>query len=67
MKQRTIPATQLKKDLRKFLTAAPLAQLDYVAFFDPQTLQPIRQVKRGTQMALAVFFGRTRLIDNARL
>jgi pantothenate synthetase len=30
-------------------------------------LQPVRQVKRGTHMALAVFFGKTRLIDNARL
>ena len=35
--------------------------------FDPETLQPVSQVKRGTQMALAVFFGKTRLIDNARL
>jgi pantothenate synthetase len=30
-------------------------------------LQPVAQVKRGTQMALAVFFGKTRLIDNAKL
>jgi pantothenate synthetase len=38
-----------------------------VEFFDPETLVPFAQVKRGTQMALAVFFGKTRLIDNGRL
>ena len=34
---------------------------------DPDTLQPVQTVKPGTQMALAVFVGRTRLIDNGRL
>ena len=48
-------------------TAAPLTRLDYVEFFDPETLQPVAQVKHGTHMALAVFFGKTRLIDNGRL
>jgi pantoate--beta-alanine ligase len=62
-----IPAGRLKKDLRGFITAAPLARLDYVEFFDPETLQPVKQVKPGVHMALAVFFGKTRLIDNARL
>ena len=57
----------MKKDLRSFITVAPLARLDYVEFFDPETLQPVKEVRRGTQMALAVFFGKTRLIDNARL
>jgi pantoate--beta-alanine ligase len=67
VRKRPVSATQLKKDLRAFLTVAPLARLDYVEFFDPETLQPVRQVKHGTHMALAVFFGKTRLIDNARL
>jgi pantothenate synthetase len=30
-------------------------------------VQPATRVKRGTHMALAVFFGKTRLIDNGRL
>ena len=49
------------------ITVAPLARLDYVEFFDPETLQPVRLAGRGTHMALAVYFGGTRLIDNARL
>jgi pantoate--beta-alanine ligase len=62
-----IPAAKLKRDLEEFFTAAPLARLDYVEFFDPETLQPVARVKRGTHMALAVFFGKTRLIDNGQL
>ena len=67
VKRKSMPAAQLKKDLRSFITVAPLARLDYVEFFDPETLQPVTQVKCGTHMALAVCFGKTRLIDNARL
>ena len=67
VKNKPISAAQLKKDLRASITVAPLARLDYVELFDPETLQPARQVKRGTHMALAVFFGKTRLIDNAKL
>ena len=67
VKKKTVSAAQLKTDLKEFITAASLARLDYVEFFDPATLVPAAKVKPGTQMALAVFFGKTRLIDNARL
>ena len=65
--KKAVPAARLKKDLAEFITAAPLARLDYVEFFGPETLQPVAEVKRGAHMALAVYFGKTRLIDNARL
>jgi pantoate--beta-alanine ligase len=67
VKKKPVSTARLKADLKEFITAAPLARLDYVEFFDPETLVPVVQVKRGTQMALAVFFGKTRLIDNAQL
>ncbi len=67
VKKKTILAARLKADLKKFIATAPLARLDYVEFFHPETLQPVKEVKRGAQMALAVFFGKTRLIDNAKL
>jgi len=67
VKKKSISTGQLKADLKKFITAAPLARLDYVEFFDPETLEPVAHVKPGAQMALAVFFGKTRLIDNAQL
>jgi pantoate--beta-alanine ligase len=65
--RKSMTAAALKQDLRNFITAAPLARLDYVEFFDSDTLQVAKRVTRGTHMALAVFFGHTRLIDNARL
>jgi pantoate--beta-alanine ligase len=67
VKKKPVSAGKLKNDLQEFITAAPLARLDYVEFFDPETLESVTPVKSGTQMALAVFFGKTRLIDNARL
>jgi pantoate--beta-alanine ligase len=67
VKKKSVSAVKLKKDLQEFVTAAPLGRLDYVEFIDPETLEPVAQVKPGTQMALAVYFGKTRLIDNARL
>jgi pantoate--beta-alanine ligase len=62
-----IPAARLKAELKKFIETEPAARLDYVEFFEPETLAPVSQVSGGTHMALAVFIGKTRLIDNARL
>jgi pantoate--beta-alanine ligase len=64
---RPILAARLKTELKHFIERTPAARLDYVEFFNPDTLVPVRNVTRGTQMALAVFIGKTRLIDNARL
>ena len=62
-----IPAAQLKLHLKQFIEREPGARLDYVEFFEPDTLSPVSKVTRGAHMALAVFVGKTRLIDNARL
>ncbi len=62
-----VQARKLKTDLKGFIESQPAARLDYVEFFDPETLLPTAQVRSGSQMALAVFVGKTRLIDNARL
>ena len=67
VKKKPVSAMRLKTDLKEFITAAPLGRLDNVEFFNPETLQPVENVTRGTQMALAVFVGNTRLIDNAQL
>jgi pantoate--beta-alanine ligase len=66
-KSKSVAAADLKSDLKKLVEIEPDAKLDYVEFFNPETLQPVAQVKRGTHMALAVFVGKTRLIDNTRL
>jgi pantoate--beta-alanine ligase len=65
--RRPTPAARLKGELKKLIERQPAARLDYVEFFDPQTLVPVARVTRGAQMALAVFIGKTRLIDNGRM
>ncbi|EEF59133.1 pantoate/beta-alanine ligase [Pedosphaera parvula Ellin514] len=65
--KRPIAAEKLQTTLAKLISEHPAARIDYIAFFDPQTLRPLEKVSRGVQMALAVFIGKTRLIDNAKL
>lgn len=60
-------ANALKQRLFKAIAKHPAARIDYIEFFNPETLQPEPLVRRGTHMALAVCIGKTRLIDNARL
>jgi pantoate--beta-alanine ligase len=67
VKKSAVPAGRLKAELKKLIESEPTPKLDYVEFFDPETLLPVKTVTRGTHMALAVFVGRARLIDNARL
>jgi len=64
---RPVPAARLKVAAAKIVSTARGARLDYVEFFDGETLKTVKQVRRGTHMALAVFVGKTRLIDNGRL
>ena len=66
-KLKTYPASKLKAAVKKLVECEPAAKMDYMEFFEPDTLSPVSKVKRGTHMALAVFVGKTRLIDNARL
>jgi pantoate--beta-alanine ligase len=66
-KLRAFPAPKLKAAVKRLVECEPAAKLDYVEFFEPDMLLPVSKVTRGTHMALAVFVGKTRLIDNARL
>ena len=62
-----ISAANLKARVKVFIEREPAARLDYVEFFDSKTLMPLAMVNPGAHIALAVFIGKTRLIDNARL
>jgi pantoate--beta-alanine ligase len=52
---------------RKVIGEAPLARIDYVEVVDVETLRPVEAVRPNSLLALAVFFGKTRLIDNIQL
>lgn len=66
-KSKKIPADELKAEMKRLVETEPDARLDYVEFFHPDTFMPAKEVSSGAQMALAVFVGTTRLIDNDRL
>jgi pantoate--beta-alanine ligase len=60
-------AEALLESARAVLRAEPLASLDYAELVDAETMRPIDPVDRPALLALAVFVGRTRLIDNTVL
>lgn len=62
-----LKAADLKSELKTYIEKEPSARLDYIEFFNPDTLKPVDEVKTGDHIALAVFIGTTRLIDNGRL
>ncbi len=60
-------AARLIAGIRSILEAEPLARVDYVAAVNPETLEPVAELRGEVLIALAAYFGATRLIDNTRL
>ncbi|APH13432.1 pantoate--beta-alanine ligase [Clostridium sporogenes] len=46
------------------LNKEPLAKIDYVSIVDSDNLQPVEEIKSSILVAIAVYIGKTRLIDN---
>ena len=46
------------------ISSEPMAKIDYIEAVDGKTLQPKSQLVPGDLVALAVYIGKTRLIDN---
>ncbi len=55
---------QLKDEMKKIIAAEPLARIDYIEIVDAEMLMPVTTAKEGDLVALAVYIGKTRLIDN---
>jgi len=53
--------------IRAMIAEEPLAEIDYVEIVDYAALQPVERLERRALAALAVRFGKTRLIDNITL
>lgn len=54
---------KLKKEIVDMINKTS-GRIDYVKIVNPDSLESIKKVSRGDVIALAVFFGKTRLIDN---
>ena len=57
-------AEKLRQIVRETVASEPLATLQYVSCADYETLQELERVERKALLSMAVFMGKTRLIDN---
>ena len=60
-------AVAIERTMADIIVATPGARLDYARVLDTVALAPIETIERPALAALAVYFGATRLIDNATL
>jgi len=57
----------IEKKISQMIVTADLARIEYIQVVSEKDLQPVEKVEPGTFMAVAVWFGKTRLIDNLEL
>lgn len=57
-------AAAVKALMGGIIEAEPLARIDYIEVVDGATMQPTERIGETTLVAMAVYIGRTRLIDN---
>ncbi|MGN0293738.1 MAG: pantoate--beta-alanine ligase [Lachnospiraceae bacterium] len=59
-----ISSEEVLREMRAVIEAEPLAVIDYVSVVDALTMQPVEKVDKDVLVAMAVYIGKTRLIDN---
>lgn len=57
-------AKEVLNPMKAIIEAEPLARIDYVMMVDALTMQPAEKADRDVLVAMAVYIGKTRLIDN---
>jgi pantoate--beta-alanine ligase len=60
-------ASHLREVMMMTFAEEPLAEVQYISCASLQTLEELDQVEHGALLSVAVYFGKTRLIDNRRL
>ncbi len=55
---------ELKRIVEGEITKSPLFKVDYIEIVDGEKLKPKTRAEKGDVIAIAVFLGKTRLIDN---
>jgi len=60
-------AEKLRVLMRETLAAEPLAEMQYISCADYDTLEELEQITGKALLSMAVFVGKTRLIDNVVL
>ncbi|MDX1686382.1 MAG: pantoate--beta-alanine ligase [Candidatus Promineifilaceae bacterium] len=57
-------AAAVRNHMQQMIAAEPLATADYVSVAHPDTLEELEQITERAVLSMAVFVGKTRLIDN---
>ncbi|MDD3375603.1 MAG: pantoate--beta-alanine ligase [Candidatus Omnitrophica bacterium] len=57
-------SAKIIKEIKKIVLQNPRAKIDYIACVDMKTLKPTKMINKKTLIALAIFIGKIRLIDN---
>ena len=57
-------AAAVKEAIRAHLLTQPLARIDYVEVVDNENIRRVERISGSTLVAIAVYIGKTRLIDN---
>lgn len=57
-------AEKIVSAMKKLISEEPMARIDYVQAVDAVTVQPIKEMTPPVLVAMAVYIGKTRLIDN---
>lgn len=60
-------AEKLRQVMKEVLASEPLAEIQYVSCADYDTLEELSEIKGKALLSMAVFIGKTRLIDNVVL
>ena len=55
---------ELIAEMKSIIQMEPLAKIDYVEIVDSRTIEKIDEIQNSALVAIAVFIGKTRLIDN---
>lgn len=57
-------ANVIVEKMKQLIEEEPLAKIDYVQAVDAISIQPVAEIKGTVLVAMAVYIGKTRLIDN---
>ena len=57
-------AVKIRETIVAGISAEPLARIDYAEIVDSADLSPVQRIEKPVLAAVAVYFGKTRLIDN---
>lgn len=62
--EKGIESEKVLQKMRAVILAEPLARIDYISVVDALTMEDVETVDRSVLVAMAVYIGKTRLIDN---